>query len=222
MGAKVIMAAGGGHGTMFIASLLSKKGYRVTIRPEAAFDVGFEIDFNRLPTQQEASKWQMRTKRRIDRNKSICENILCLAGCNDIDIIVSGPRLSSKNSFLTETHLPALCIVRHPLNAYYSVMSRHDRLLKKIGAAGIEDPIAIKWFADRWNKAVSDFLDSGNRIWRYEYTRGEIPCDTIEELIIQNWNSSSKHYDKVSNEMEALMAYEVAPLYNRLYMGWRV
>lgn len=128
-------------------------------------------------------------------------------------------RCSQRGMFLTDNNIKAVCFVRHPLHSFVSFLgSRHPEHAKRFG--GFNTMAAVLFYAKLWNSMVTDFIKSGNVVYRFEYMPEEIEIPWLQKAL-QGWDNSKRNLGRLGYEREIRLKQLVADNYYKLYDHWR-
>jgi hypothetical protein len=157
-----------------------------------------------MPTEANRKEWESRTETKLDTTKSLGENLLQLFRTTDRWVGLWGT-CSTVDSFLTDNQIKAICYVRHPVDAYVSLMkNRHPDIAANLG--GYNTLQSITAYAYAWRNIVSDCICSGNPVWRYENLRDDCDDGEIGAVLKQGWRPGRQsHTGELSPENEKLL-----------------
>ena len=210
----IFIFAEGGSGSVFFSRQVN-----VAVRPDTVF--GFEPDLKSFPAPAVANAFKKRSGVDLDVTLTIEENLVRMLEIREKEIkkhtMLCG-RCSQTGKFLTDNKIEATCIVRHPLHSFVSFFSqRHPEHVQHLGGFNTES--ATRWYAALWSAIVSDFIESGNIIYRFEY----MPDEILEEWLrqsLRHWDNTIRNYDKLNTELEDLLESLVEEPYYALYDEW--
>ena len=208
---RLFVSACGGSGSTYFKNHVNIG----IVRPDVCF--GYKVNLDETPSVLAAPQWRFRAKRELVPSETINWHLMNLINGSTRDIMLSG-RCSVTDMFLTRNKLKAICLVRHPLHQYVSYTShRHPNHVKRFG--GFNTAEAVRWWATRWNRIVSDFLSSGSKIIRYEYFNDDAPKDISSRI---RWRSHTRNHGELDKDLESLLYTIVKPLFYRLYDSWNI
>ena len=123
-----------------------------------------------FPDAQSVKEFHERSGYTLDLSKDINENFLSYLDClkrNDAFVVVT--RIPRLGPFFTQNNIKnVLCLVRHPLHAYISFVGyQHPKAGAQFGE--LDAPKRIEWYAKQWNSMTTDYINSGNKIVRFEW-----------------------------------------------------
>jgi hypothetical protein len=218
----VFIAPGGGHGTVFLLETAKILGYKVHLRPCAAFK-GFHKTYWKLadyPEEREGNSrpnWKKRTGLDLETDKTINENLLMFIDqIQDTSVTLFSGKLCYHGQFLTMNRVKMVGIVRHPMHAYVSWMrNRHPEKARFHGGFGSDE--SIEWYSRLWSNVVQDLLDSGSPITRYEFMLEDAPkaSAVLAKIASGRWhprynfNGLHKDAEWLLQELTANQFYEV-------------
>lgn len=204
----IIITPHGGHATVFIW----KHVRRLTTRPDVCF--GVEPDITKFPKEEHGQEWLRRTGLALIPQHTIEQNLMFCINHKE-NVLLSG-RCSMQLPFLTRNRLEAVCIVRHPIQAYCSFMgNRHPIYAKKFG--GYKSEGAIRWWAKMWNNVVGDFIRSGNNIYRFEHMPEDLIGYPELQYCLRDWKKTHKNPGLQNKKLESLMRSLVEDKYKMIY-----
>jgi hypothetical protein len=222
----VIFVAIGGSGSEYLCRAL-----RLHYRPDRAFGIDKgdnwqEITIYDFPTQKEKEKFaETANGYHIDLGKNIIDNMIDYIDFverNNIDILLQGflSRVSG-DSLCEKLNYNHICLVRHPLHTYVSLLChRHPNMALKF-ENGIEDIGCIQYFADMWNSVVKDH----SYFIRYEYAYEDSMNLQLSDRylkVINGLYSSKRNNGVLSIDGENVLKELVKDNFERLYDKWEI
>ncbi len=138
-------------------------------------------------------EWKERTGLLPQQGKTVSQLIIDLIHNSPHRILLFG-KCSLMEPWITNKGVRALCMVRHPLYAYQSLLlRRHPQWARKGGGATTAQ--CGQWYIDLYNKVIHDFLESGNPIVRYEHLVEDTKkhgYNKLSSLIQPTWSPRSQ------------------------------
>lgn len=222
----MIFVAIGGSGSEYLSVAL-----KAHYRPDRAFGLDRQGNWSLttlydFPTQNQRNDFKKRSKGySLDLNKNILDNMkdyIDFIEKNNIDVLFQGflSRISGDtiNSKLDYNHI---CLVRHPLHAYVSlVYNRHPNITKKYDK-GAEDIECIRYFSDMWNSVIGDHKS----YIRYEYAYDDAVKLNLSSKyinILMGLYSSKRNYGVLSEEGEKKLKDLVKENFESIYNEWKI
>jgi hypothetical protein len=139
-------------------------------------------------------------------------------------VIVNG-RISRIGPIFSKHEIKnVICLIRHPLHAMVSLLvHRHPEKVKRF-SGGFNSDDCVKYYADLWNKTISDQIGAGNKIIRYEYANKDLEKLNNEKLkiLFKGWKSNKRNFNKLKPEFDAMLKDLVKDYYYQLYDKWTI
>jgi hypothetical protein len=219
----LIYAASGGHGSIFLVNALRETGRRIHIRPDVAFDLNQSLDD--CPSQAGVKVFYQRTGYKLDVSKSINDNMVsylnCICKAGEIVLIT---RLSRHGPFFCRNKISGVvCLVRHPLHAYVSFVGhQHPEAAQEFGE--LDSNRRIEWYAKQWNLLVSDYINSRNKIIRFESMHNDLAglSDTSLPKLLKNWRPEIRNNGVLTKAKENFLKDLVAETFYKVYQDWDI
>jgi hypothetical protein len=218
-----IYAISGGHGSVFLTNALRRTGRSVHVRPDVAFDL--ETILDAFPPARAIKEFYNRTGYTLDASKTINDNVvLYLKHISESGKIVLIARLSRVGPFFTRNKINnVICVVRHPLHAYVSFVGhKHPEAGQEFGT--LDSERRIEWYARQWNLLVADYINSGNKIIRFEFMRDDLtslPHPGLSKLL-KHWRGGIRNHSVLSKEKETFLQNSVAENFYKIYPDWDI
>jgi len=206
----IIISPHGGHGTSYLGGALDRS---LILRPDTVFK--FPILEDTYPLKENEKEWYKRTGVKLDFKKTIINNLYSLIKNPNKKHILFCGNCSINYKFLTKGNIKAYCIVRNPVDAYVSFYShQHPEKAKSFG--GFQTKVAIRHWARRWNPIITDFLESRNKIIRFEFFAIDAK-NTELEFLSKSWDSNKRNDGELKSNLIEYMRPLVINNYQKLY-----
>jgi hypothetical protein len=138
------------------------------------------------------AKWRERAGIPLLVQETIEHNLLKLLSTTPRWVLLDGT-CSSMDRFLSRNQVKAICLVRHPVDAYVSLYgNQHPEFANLHG--GLDSTRAITVWALGWRNIVSDFIESGNPICRYERLLDDCKDKDLLKAIRPRWRSGRRSH----------------------------
>jgi len=217
----VMISPYGGHGTVHLINRLANTSPRqlVYVRPDTLFK--WDVDFSKPPSPGYRKGWQGRALCALSTEDSIWKNLLDLIEHGDRPLVLSG-NCSDKERFLSAHDIKALCLIRHPLNAYVSFLSRqHPEHAERFG--GFQSTDCVRWYAERWNNIVTDFYEcERKRVVRFEHAKEDVKGDEYLERVFGRWEPGRGHGHLLGAAPATLLKSLTFDVFSLFYDNWYV
>jgi hypothetical protein len=120
---------------------------------------------------------------------------------------------------LTRNAIKAICLIRHPVDAYYSFFhNQHPEIAEIFG--GFESIGAIAFWGSMWNNIVKDFHTSNNPVWRYESLRKD-NGGLIPKAALRDWRAGRRsHADELRTNIDELLFQMTKAQFYKSYASW--
>ena len=108
-------------------------------------------------------------------------------------------------------------------NKRFGKEERHKTEIDALG--GIESDKAIKFWADRWNNIVKDYLLAKEKILtpiliRFEYAHDDSKVSKFHQKLLKDFDTTKRNYSVLSRRGEHLLRAQVEECYFTLYEAW--
>jgi hypothetical protein len=229
----VIISAHGGSGSEFLTRALSAHS-----RPDKSFFhddrknvwPNYHLDLNDSVTEEDCELFLYRTRGQhsynLNREKTVNENMIEYFNYineNDKNCVLNGI-LSWCCQFLTRNKIKGVnLLIRHPLHSYVSLFShRHPKMQKRIGKLGSEE--SMTYHANIWNGIVDDFLNSENKILRYEYAYDDAKRYGLKDGlgVIKKIRSSRRNSNELTKDQENFYRELTGENFKEIYKKWDI
>jgi len=215
MAKRIIITPMGGHGTTY---LIGRANF--CKRPDTIW--GESPDITKKPHLDKVRAWRGRSGgHQLDVNKTIEQNLVDMITSSKYSVLLCG-RCSINKKFLTDNSIHAICLVRHPANAYVSYLShQHPEHAARFG--GFNKIKAVHFWARHWNAIVDDFLSSDNPIVRYEYLEQDLPdIDRYWKSVISRWRPNMNSHKEMDLRTEEALCEAVRKNFYLIYDKWEI
>ena len=233
----MIFVAYGGSGSSYLNRNLRALG-KCHPRPDGFFKPMFypttggqKLDargYDNYPSRSSVPYFRERTSFRLDRKKTINDNMLeYVAGANKpgTSVVLT---LASYYKFFSTNRIPDVTfLVRHPLHQYGSWFKphRHGSHLGKFG--GKDSEASLDFFSTLWAANVEEYLalkdmDLNPRLIRFEFVPQDVESAGCEALnkCFQGWDTSRRNPSFISSALAGYLRRRVAHVFGRIYPQW--
>lgn len=111
--------------------------------------------------------------------------------------------------------IKAYCLVRNPVLNYVSFYS-HQHPEEAAPFGGFQTEQAIRHWAKMWNSITTDFLESGNKIIRFEFFAADTK-NTELEFLSKDWKSGKSNEKELKPDLVEYLKSLVVDNYQKLY-----
>lgn len=116
-----------------------------------------------------------------------------------------------------------LAIIRHPLHSMVSLLL-HQHPWHGVQLGGINSETCVKFYANQWNRLVSDLIAGEIKIIRFEYAKedsAELEDDKLKS-IFSKWLSHLRIHRALKIGFERMLKSLVEKNYFKLYEEWEI
>lgn len=222
-----IIVAPGAHASTYLGTTLNAH-----TRPDISFKgIGKwakwqDYTLESKPNKHQIEVFNKRTRNFIefDMNKTIEENFLRyiykLRKKNVYSVLCGS--ISLLGEFFSRNEVKIIYLVRHPLSAMCSFMTRrHPETLKQLGV-GLNNKKAVEFYANLWNTFVREHIKMNNKIIRFEYARED--SETIKNSRMRKALSGIRNnkHKMLNKEKERYLKKLVSDNYFKIYKEWNI
>jgi hypothetical protein len=210
----------GGMGSVHINAVIHKH-VRLVCRPDVALSLLSGLD--RRPDEREIAIFEKRSGFVLDSEQDLEESLLdFLAYMRKADIRMTLGCLWYKQWFTRNTITDLVFLIRHPLYMYMSLCGRRHSDWK--ASKGLDSIESVTWFAERWNRLVSEGLGTKSPFIRFEYAKDDFERCDIAWLkpAIDTWRCNHRGPVTLSKPVISCLRQLTEDLYLKLYPTWSI